>query len=47
MLRKMGNFEVTQRTKDGFFFATALLEQWNDANPMSKDGLISFGTALI
>lgn len=33
MLRKMGNFEVTQRTKDGFFFATALLEQWNDANP--------------
>lgn len=30
MVRKMGNFEVTQRTKDGFFNATTLLKQWNE-----------------
>ena len=30
MIRKMGNFEVIQRTKDGFFNATALLKQWNN-----------------
>lgn len=29
MERKMGNFIVIQRTKDGFFNATALLKQWN------------------
>ena len=33
MIRKMGDFDVTQRTKDGFFNATALLEQWNKSNP--------------
>lgn len=33
MIRKMGTFDVTQRTKDGFFNATALLEQWNKSNP--------------
>ena len=26
----MGQFHVEQRTKDGFFNATALLRQWND-----------------
>ncbi len=31
MIRKMGNFDVTQRTKDGFFNATALLKQWNNS----------------
>jgi len=31
MIRKMGDFDVTQRTKDGFFNATALLKQWNNA----------------
>ena len=31
MIRKMGNFEVIQRTKDGFFNATVLLKQWNNA----------------
>ena len=36
MLRKMGNFEVTQRTKDGFFNATALLKQWNEYAENSK-----------
>lgn len=30
MIRKMGDFDVTQRTKDGFFNATALLKQWNN-----------------
>ena len=29
MIRTMGNFNVTQRTKDGFFNATELLKQWN------------------
>lgn len=34
MKRKMGEFNVTQRTKDGFFCATELLRQWNEyANP--------------
>ena len=30
MKRKMGEFNVTQRTKDGFFCATELLRQWNE-----------------
>lgn len=29
MIRKMGNFDVSQRTKDGMFDATYLLTQWN------------------
>ena len=29
MLRKMGDFEVIQRTGDSFFNATRLLKQWN------------------
>ena len=29
MIRKMGDFEVHQRTKDGMFNATDLLKQWN------------------
>lgn len=29
LTRQMGNFEVFQRTSDGFFNATALLKQWN------------------
>lgn len=36
MLRKMGNFTVTQRTKDGFFNATALLKQWNDSSTSER-----------
>lgn len=31
MIRPMGEFKVTQRTKDGFFNATDLLKQWNNA----------------
>lgn len=30
MIRKMGSFQVVQRTKDGMFNATELLSQWND-----------------
>jgi len=29
MIRKMGSFEVAQRTKDGYFDANILLKQWN------------------
>lgn len=32
----MGNFEVTQRTKDGMFNATSLLKQWNDQSGQRK-----------
>lgn len=31
MVRKMAQFNVEQRTKDGMFNATALLKQWNKA----------------
>lgn len=31
MIRPMGQFKVEQRTKDGFFNATSLLKQWNEA----------------
>ena len=30
MLRKMGDFDVIQRTKDGYFEANSLLSQWNN-----------------
>lgn len=30
MIRKIGNFEIFQRTKDGYFDANALLTQWNN-----------------
>lgn len=32
----MGEFEVTQRTKDGFFNATELLKQWNKHSGQQK-----------
>ena len=37
MVRPMGQFSVTQRTKDGMFNATALLQQWNEASGQKKD----------
>ncbi len=37
MVRPMGDFEVTQRTKDGFFNATELLKQWNKKSGMKKE----------
>lgn len=36
MKRTLVNFTVEQRTKDGFFCATDLLKQWNDANAQQK-----------
>ena len=32
----MGNFDVTQRTKDSFFNATELIKQWNKTNESDK-----------
>jgi hypothetical protein len=32
MVRQMGEFDVLQRTKDGYFDANALLLQWNKKN---------------
>lgn len=29
LVRKMGSFDVLQRTNDGMFNASALLKQWN------------------
>ncbi len=37
MVRPMGEFNVTQRTKDGFFNATSLLKQWNKFKGMKKE----------
>lgn len=36
MIRQMGEFQVEQRTRDGFFNATALLKQWNRSSGMQK-----------
>lgn len=36
MTRRMGQFEVFQRTKDGMFNATALLRQWNESTNNNK-----------
>ena len=32
LIRKMGDFEVIQRTKDGMFNATSLAKQWSASN---------------
>lgn len=42
LIRKMGQFEVVQRTSDGMFNATALLKQWNEARPEEKRELDNF-----
>ena len=34
--RKMGDYAVTQRTKDGFFDGNELLRQWNSSNDKKK-----------
>lgn len=36
MTRKMGDFDVLQRTSDSMFNATKLLEQWNKSSGMQK-----------
>lgn len=42
MARKMGSFEVNQRTSDGMFNATSLLKQWNKENPTEKKEIADF-----
>jgi hypothetical protein len=37
MIRKMGDFEVIQRTSDSMFNATKLLQQWNNYSGQKKD----------
>ncbi len=37
MIRKMGHFDVHQRTKDGMFNATELAKQWNIKNKTKKE----------
>lgn len=37
MVRKMQNFDVLQRTKDGMFNATELIKQWNKSNKVQKE----------
>lgn len=37
MIRKMGAFDVNQRTKDNMFNANSLLKQWNLANNSKKE----------
>ena len=42
MLRKMGDFDVIQRTKDGFFNSTLLLKQWNKLSEKGENIIPSF-----
>jgi len=36
MVRRMGQFDVSQRTGDGMFNATSLLKQWNDSATVKR-----------
>jgi len=40
--RKMGEFEVTQRTKDGYFDGNALIRQWNSVESNTRRRLDDF-----
>lgn len=42
MTRKMGSFEVNQRTSDSMFNATQLLKQWNKSFPSQKKEIGDF-----
>lgn len=42
MIRKMGDFDVSQRTKDGMFNATALLKQWNAQDGVAQRKLDNY-----
>lgn len=42
MIRTMGVFQVIQRTSDGYFNATSLLQQWNTTNADEKRDLDNF-----
>ena len=37
MTRKMGDFNVYQRTKDAMFNASSLMEQWNKHSKQKKN----------
>ena len=37
MIRKIGTYDVLQRTMDGMFNATDLLKQWNKSAGMNKE----------
>lgn len=55
MVRKIGKFNVIQRTSDGYFNATNLLKQWNESiktksqnfGDLKQETLITFGKAQI
>ena len=42
MIRKMGEFDVIQRTSDGFFDGNALLRQWNSISENSRRDMNEF-----
>lgn len=42
MVRKMGSFNVEQRTKDGYFDANALLTQWNSKLDNKRKNMSDF-----
>ena len=42
MTRKMGEFEVLQRTKDSMFNATALVKQWNTVKSKGRKDVSDF-----
>jgi hypothetical protein len=42
MVRKMGEFDIIQRTKDGYFNATHLFNQWNKKYPNEQRQIDNF-----
>lgn len=42
LVRKMGSFDVLQRTNDGMFNASALLKQWNAVDGNTEKKLVNF-----
>lgn len=42
MIRKMGAFDILQRTKDGYFDANVLLSQWNNNKGASRRRMNEF-----
>ena len=42
LIRKMGDFDVIQRTSDGMFNATNLVRQWNNTHPEEKRDIDNF-----
>ena len=42
MVRKMGEFNILQRTKDGMFNATELTKQWNKKKTKGRKDVSAF-----